>query len=47
MNYNVIDADGHVTEPPNLWEEYMEPKFRDGCPKLVTLKDGREVLRLE
>jgi uncharacterized protein len=47
MKYNVIDADGHVTEPPNLWEEYMDSKFREGCPKLVTLEDGREVLRLE
>src|SRR5260370_16848677 len=47
MNYNVIDADGHVTEPPNLWEEYMDPKFREGCPKLVTTADGREILRVE
>src|SRR5215469_6349858 len=47
MNYNVIDADGHVTEPPNLWEEYMEPKFREGCPKLITIEDGHEILRLE
>jgi len=47
MNYNVIDADGHVTEPPNIWEEYMDPKFRDGCPKLITIEDGHEILRLE
>jgi uncharacterized protein len=47
MHYNVIDADGHVTEPPNLWEEYMEPRFREGCPKLVTIEDGHEILRLE
>jgi uncharacterized protein len=47
MKYNVIDADGHVTEPPNLWEEYMDPQFREGCPKLVTTADGGEILRLE
>jgi predicted TIM-barrel fold metal-dependent hydrolase len=46
MKYNVIDADGHVTEPPNLWEEYMEPKFREGCPKLITVEEGHEILRL-
>jgi uncharacterized protein len=46
MKYNVIDADGHVTEPPNLWEEYMEPKFREGCPKLITIEEGHEILRL-
>jgi predicted TIM-barrel fold metal-dependent hydrolase len=47
MKYNVIDADGHVTEPPNLWEEHMDPRFRDGCPKLITIEDGHEILRLE
>jgi len=47
VEYNVIDADGHVLEPPNLWEEYMDPKFRDGCPKLVTFEDGAEIFRIE
>ena len=23
-----IDADGHVLEPPDLWERYLEPAFR-------------------
>jgi hypothetical protein len=27
--YEVIDADGHVLEPANLWLDYMEPRFRD------------------
>lgn len=47
MEYNVIDADGHILEPPNLWEDYMDPKFREGCPKLVTAPDGHEILRVE
>ena len=25
----VIDADGHILEPPDLWEKYLEPKYRD------------------
>src|ERR1051325_7600198 len=33
--YNVIDADGHILEPLDLWDKYMDPKFRDraapGC----------------
>jgi len=33
MNYTVIDADGHILEPPNLWEQYIDPKFRADCPK--------------
>lgn len=47
MEYNVIDADGHVLEPPDLWENYIEPKFREYCPKLLVTEDGREVLRIE
>ena len=24
-----VDADGHILEPPDLWETYLEPKYRD------------------
>src|ERR1700686_3753129 len=47
MEYNVIDADGHILEPPDLWEQYIDPKFREGCPKLVTAADGLEIFRVE
>ena len=47
MEYNVIDADGHVLEPPDLWEQYIEPRFRDRCPKLFIRENGAEVLRIE
>jgi predicted TIM-barrel fold metal-dependent hydrolase len=47
MDYNVIDADGHICEPPDLWEQYIDPKYRETCPKLVTAADGGEVLRIE
>ena len=40
--YNVIDADGHVLEPPDLWERYIEPRYRDRCPKLVIDGEGNE-----
>jgi hypothetical protein len=26
--YNVIDADGHILEPLDLWTHYIDPKFR-------------------
>ena len=32
--YNVIDADGHILEPLDLWDKYMDPKFRDRAPRL-------------
>ena len=33
--YNVVDADGHILEPLDLWEKYMDPKFRDRAPRIV------------
>jgi predicted TIM-barrel fold metal-dependent hydrolase len=43
----VIDADGHVLEPADLWERYIDPEFRDGCPALLHTDDGSELLRIE
>jgi len=40
MEYNVIDADGHILEPPDLWENYIDPKFRETCPKVLVTKNG-------
>ncbi len=30
--YQIIDADSHVIEPPNMWIKYLDPKFRDFAP---------------
>lgn len=46
-SYNVIDADGHVCEPPDLWLKYTEPKFRDLAPRIVIDKDGKERTAVE
>src|SRR5687767_3124890 len=45
--YNIIDADGHVLEPIDLWEKYMDPAFRDRAPRLFVDTDGKERLRVE
>ncbi len=45
--YNVIDADGHILEPPDFWREYMDPAYRDRAPELFVDTDGRERLRIE
>src|SRR5580693_743630 len=45
--YNVIDADGHILEPLDLWDRYMDPKFRDGAPHLVKGEDGKDRLVIE
>src|SRR5258707_3931609 len=46
-SYNLIDADGHVLEPFTLWNDYMDPQYRERAPKLVKDKNGKERLRLE
>jgi predicted TIM-barrel fold metal-dependent hydrolase len=44
MDYPVIDADGHVMEPPSgLFDKFLDAGFRDRAPKLV--EDNRGVLR--
>ena len=39
----VIDADSHVMEPADLWETYLEPRFRDRAIRIVET-DGIEQL---
>jgi uncharacterized protein len=46
-DYDVIDADGHLLEAPDLWLNYIEAKFRDRAPRLGITSDGAEVLQLE
>jgi predicted TIM-barrel fold metal-dependent hydrolase len=45
--YKVIDADGHILEPLDLWDNYMDPAFRDRAPRLIVDKDGKERLLVE
>ena len=35
----VIDCDSHVMELPDLWEKYLEPKFRDRAIRIVKMSD--------
>jgi uncharacterized protein len=41
-----IDSDGHVLEPPDLWEKYIEPEFRDRALRFRKRKDGVEQLEI-
>ncbi len=43
----IIDADGHVTEPPAVWEEYTEPAFRDRVPQVRRNERGSDELWIE
>ena len=30
--FKIIDSDMHIMEPPDLWERYIDKKFRDRAP---------------
>src|SRR6266849_365561 len=42
----VIDADGHILEPPDLWEKYLEAKYRPNAIRLKVDDDGYEYLEV-
>ena len=27
--YKAVDADGHILEPLDLWDRYIDPEFRE------------------
>ncbi len=42
-----IDADGHILEPPDLWENYLEAKYRDRAIRIRTDAQGYEILEFD
>ncbi len=42
----VIDADGHILEPPDLWEKYLEAKYRANAIRLKVDDEGYEYLEV-
>src|SRR5439155_1166793 len=45
--YNVIDADGHILEPVDLWDNYIEPTFRVRAPRMFVDTDGKDRLNID
>ena len=41
-DYIAVDVDGHIMEPPDLFENKLEPKYRDRAYKLVEDEAGVE-----
>jgi predicted TIM-barrel fold metal-dependent hydrolase len=39
-SYDLISADSHVVEPPDIWEKFLAEKYRDRAPKLVKDSEG-------
>ncbi|WP_420445048.1 amidohydrolase family protein [Candidatus Poriferisodalis sp.] len=38
----VYDADAHIAEPPSVWQEYADPKFRDQIMQCRIMDDGTD-----
>ena len=45
--YETVDADGHILEPLTLWDDYIDPAFRDRRPKHVIDENGAERISVE
>ena len=43
----VIDCDGHILEPPDLWEKYLDPKYRDRAMRIRVGDDRFEYLEID
>jgi uncharacterized protein len=39
-----VDADSHVLEPPDLWQRYLEPEFRDRAILIRRTGTGEELV---
>ncbi len=42
-----VDADGHLLEPPDLWERYIDPAYRDRALRIRVDDDGLEYLEID
>ena len=43
----IIDCDGHLVEPPDLWQHYLEGGLRAKAPRLVADRNGGTRIALE
>ena len=43
----VVDADGHILEPPDLWDKYLESKYQPHSIKVVRNDKGLECLQYD
>ena len=42
-----IDADGHILEPPDIWEKYIDPQYRDRAIRVRVNERGLEYLEID
>jgi predicted TIM-barrel fold metal-dependent hydrolase len=44
---DAVDGDGHVLEPPDLWQRYLDPGFRARAPRIRVDAAGLEYLEID
>ena len=42
-----VDADGHILEPPDLWETYLEDRYKPRALRIGVDDDGLEYLEID
>jgi len=42
----IIDSDGHLLEPPSIWEEYTEPAYRAQVIQIAKDAEGIDCLKI-
>src|SRR5256885_16858431 len=42
-----VDADGHVLEPPDIWERYVESKYQSRALRVRKDQHGYEYLEID
>jgi uncharacterized protein len=43
----IIDADGHINEPADLWDTYLEPRYRERALRVRTGPNGTNHVELD
>ncbi len=43
---SIIDSDGHLLEPPSVWEEYTEPAYREKVIQIAKDAEGIDCLKI-
>ena len=38
--YRIVDADCHILEPPDIWQNWLPEKYQERAPKLIKDADG-------
>ncbi|HEY2106139.1 MAG TPA: hypothetical protein VGH29_10175, partial [Candidatus Binataceae bacterium] len=38
--FKMVSADSHVVEPPNLWVERVDQRYRERAPRIVSEPDS-------